>query len=79
MSVTLAALDTGQTATVIGFARDDAESQRLAHLGIVEGEAIQVIRRAPAGDPMEIRVMGYSLSLRAKEAAHVLVELATES
>jgi Fe2+ transport system protein FeoA len=50
-------------------------SQRIMTLGLLEGSEVQVIRRAPTGDPMEIRVMDYALSLRRDEASTIQVEL----
>ena len=41
---------------------------------VIEGETVDVVRRAPAGDPIEIRILGYSLSLRSAEAETVLVD-----
>ncbi|MFT4563439.1 MAG: ferrous iron transport protein A [Gammaproteobacteria bacterium] len=70
----LANLKAGQTGIVQGFTQESTSAQRLMQLGIIEGERIEVIRRAPAGDPIEIRVLGYSLSLRTSEAATILVD-----
>ncbi len=77
MSVTLASLRPGQTCVVQGFCEIDETAQRLMQMGLIEGIEIEVLRYAPAGDPIEIRVMGYALSLRGKEAANVLVSLAS--
>ncbi len=73
MTTTLATLRPGQTGVVEGFSEIDETAQRLMQMGVVEGIEIEVLRYAPAGDPMEVRVMGYALSLRGKEAANVLV------
>jgi ferrous iron transport protein A len=75
MSTTLAHLRPGQSGVVEGFSHIDETAQRLMQMGLVEGSEIEVLRYAPAGDPIEIRVMGYALSLRGKEAANVLVSL----
>jgi len=50
-------------------------AQRIMSLGLLEGSEVQVVRRAPAGDPIEIRVMDYALSLRRDEASTIRVEL----
>ncbi len=73
MTTTLATLRPGQTGVVEGFSEIDETAQRLMQMGLVEGIEIEVLRYAPAGDPIEIRVMGYALSLRGKEAANVLI------
>ncbi len=72
---TLADLSPGQGGIVAGYLRDDAFTQRLMQLGIVEGADIEMIRRAPTGDPIEVRVMGYALSLRRSEAALVRIDV----
>lgn len=47
--------------------------RRLLEMGICPGVAVDVIRRAPLGDPLEVRVRGYLLSLRLDQAAQVSV------
>ena len=73
MSTTLASLRPGEAGVVEGFAEIDETAQRLMQMGVVEGMEVEVLRYAPAGDPIEVRVLGYALSLRGKEAANVLV------
>jgi len=43
-------------------------------LGLIAGAMLTFVRAAPAGDPIEINVFGYSLSLRKSEARMILVE-----
>jgi ferrous iron transport protein A len=74
MSRTLLSLSAGERATVIGFKSEDAGVLRLMHMGIVEGAEIELVRYAPGGDPLEIRVMGYNLSLRRQEAGTILLD-----
>ncbi|MBL4782362.1 MAG: ferrous iron transport protein A [Porticoccaceae bacterium] len=72
---TLADLKKGQPAQVLGFQNAEHPSvQRLMQLGMIKGELIEFLRSAPGGDPIEYRVMGYSLSLRRAEAAGILIE-----
>ncbi|MDZ4859512.1 MAG: ferrous iron transport protein A [Candidatus Hydrogenedentes bacterium] len=71
---TLNQLKPGQTGIVSNLLGAGAIHQRLQEMGIIEGTELQVVRLAPLGDPMEIIVQGYHLSLRKSEAA--LVELA---
>ena len=47
--------------------------QRLLELGVTPGATVEVIRFAPLGDPMEVRVRGYHLSLRRREAEAIWV------
>lgn len=50
-------------------------AQRLLEMGLAPGTEIEVVRLAPLGDPLEIRLWGYLLSLRRADARHVEVEV----
>ena len=52
----------------------NAVSQRLMEMGLIDGSTVEVVRIAPLGDPMELHLHGYNLSLRKSEAALVEVE-----
>lgn len=71
---TLDRMALGQKGRVVSVAGEDAVLQRLLEMGLLEGETIEVIGFAPLGDPMEILLCGYRLSLRKSEAAGVTVE-----
>jgi ferrous iron transport protein A len=71
--MTLADLAPGDRARIEEVAGDGAVLQRILEMGLTEGEDVQVLRIAPLGDPMELRVRGYSLSLRRREAALIRV------
>ncbi|MEM9067981.1 MAG: FeoA domain-containing protein [Myxococcota bacterium] len=49
--------------------------RRLLELGLLPGTEVEVIRRAPLGDPLELRLRGYALSIRREEAEAIDVEL----
>jgi len=49
--------------------------RRLLDMGIIKGTAIEVTKVAPLGDPIDIKVKGYHLSLRKEEAAQISVEV----
>ena len=68
-------LQSGQRARVEAVAGDDSVVQRLLEMGLLEGEEIEVLGFAPLGDPMEIRLRDYRLSLRRQEAAGVTVQV----
>ncbi len=72
--MTLAELKPGQRARIVGFRDLGSVGQRILQLGLLPEEEVELIRRAPAGDPLEVRVLGYSLSLRRQEAGLVEVE-----
>jgi ferrous iron transport protein A len=66
-------LRVGQRARVEAVAGQDVLLQRLLEMGLLEGEELEVIGFAPLGDPMEIRLRDYRLSLRRSEAARITV------
>ncbi len=71
----LSTLSAGQRAVVKSLSGEGAAYQRLMEMGVFEGVELEVVRFAPLGDPMELRVQGYNLSLRKSEAACVQVEV----
>jgi Fe2+ transport system protein FeoA len=68
-------LQPGQRAQVAALQGEGALVQRLLEMGLLEGEEIEVIAFAPLGDPVEVRLRDYRLSLRRSEAARVLVHM----
>lgn len=70
----LSALPVGQRGRVTAFDLPAEHRQRLLEMGLTVGAEFQVVRFAPLGDPLEIKVRGYHLSLRKREAAGVHVE-----
>ncbi len=70
---TLADLAPGECGIVTGFHAAGPMVQRLMQLGVVEGQPFTVVRSAPLGDPIEIEILGYALSLRRGEARAVSV------
>lgn len=59
-----------RVATVIG---GDATALRLLEMGLTPGASVRVVAHAPLGDPLELEVRGYRLSLRRSDAARVAV------
>lgn len=70
---TLDALAIGGRGCVQAVRGEGHVRRRLLEMGVCRGVNVEVVRRAPFGDPIELRVRGYSLSLRAEQAALVLV------
>lgn len=70
---TLADLTAGQSATILTIQGDDSIALRLMEMGITEGEIVSFLGTAPMGDPIEIQIRGYRLSLRRLEARRVEV------
>lgn len=73
--MTLDELKPGQKATILRIDGDGPLMQRLMALGLLEGSDVAMTRRAIGGDPVEVQVMGYALSLRREEARRVEVRL----
>ena len=63
----------GQRGQVVAVVGADTLGQRLLEMGLLEGEEVEVIGFAPLGDPIEVRLRDYRLSLRRREAARVVV------
>lgn len=71
---TLSALQPGESGRVVAIAGDPDAVQRLMDLGLIRGTTLKVERLAPLGDPMEVRIRGFMLTLRRSEAEHITVE-----
>jgi ferrous iron transport protein A len=73
-AIKLSELAIGASATVREFPKAGGAFVRLREMGLLAGTKLTLIRTAPMGDPIEIKVRGYHLTLRKSEADHVLVE-----
>ena len=71
--MTLREVKTGQTVTVERLLGEGAVRRRIMDMGITRGVEIFVRKVAPLGDPVEITVRGYELSVRKADAERVLV------
>ena len=70
---TLDEIEPGNTAVVTRLGRRGHCRRRLMAMGMVPGTEIEVLRKAPLGDPVEYRIKGYSLSMRKADAAGIEV------
>ncbi len=70
--MTLDQLKPGERGIVTGWTSPEPPS-RLLELGILQGTQLEIIRTAPMGDPIDVRVRGYHLSLRRQEAGLIEV------
>ena len=75
--IPLSQLAVGATATVREFPKTGTAFLRLREMGLLVGTSLTLVRTAPMGDPIEIKVRGYHLTLRKSEAEHVLVSPAS--
>lgn len=75
MSTSLKTLATGESGRIVGFDQSGgAYRKKLLAMGLTPGTEFTVTRFAPMGDPVEIRLRGFSLSLRKNEASVLLIE-----
>jgi ferrous iron transport protein A len=72
--IKLSQLAVGANATIREFSKSGTATVRLREMGLLPGTKVTLVRTAPLGDPIEIKVRGYHLTLRKTEAEHVLVE-----
>ena len=71
---TLKELPVGASATVVKLHGEGALRRRIMDMGITKGVVVKVCKLAPLGDPMEITVRGYELSIRKADAATIEIE-----
>ena len=64
----------GGTAKVVKIHGEGAVKRRIMDMGITKGVEIKVVKIAPLGDPMELNVRGYELSIRKSEAESIEVQ-----
>ncbi|MBI1311917.1 iron transporter [bacterium] len=67
-------LQPGERGRIIEVSGEDAITVRLMEMGLTDGEEIELIGRAPLGDPLEFAIRGYRLSLRTEEARRISIE-----
>ena len=75
MNRKLSELAPGVRARVARVALPGSARQRLLEMGLTPGAEFELVRFAPLGDPLEIRLRGYQLSLRRQEAEGIEVEV----
>lgn len=73
--MTLKEMKPGQSGHVVSIGEKGPLKRRIMDMGITPGTAVKVIKTAPLGDPVEINVRGYELSLRKEEAARIEVQV----
>jgi ferrous iron transport protein A len=71
--VSLRTLDEGQTAVIAGITAEGEMGRRIRDMGLVPGVSVQVMGRAPLRDPVALRLLGFTLTLRNSEADFIKV------
>ena len=72
---TLKNVKVGQTAKVIKIVGDGAVKRRIMDMGVTKGAELYIRKVAPLGDPIEVTVRGYELSIRKEDAGNIEVEI----
>lgn len=71
---TLREVKSGETVTVVKLSGEGAVKRRIMDMGITKGCSVYIRKVAPLGDPVEVTVRGYELSVRKEDAQMVEVE-----
>lgn len=71
----LTSVAAGTSATVVEIKLPPERCPRLMEMGLLVGTSVELVRFAPMGDPVEIKVRGYNLTLRKHEAEQILVKV----
>ena len=74
MMKTLKETKCGETVTVSKLSGEGAVRRRIMEMGITKGTSVYVRKVAPFGDPVEVTIRGYELSIRKGDAENILVE-----
>ncbi len=72
--MTLKEVQVGQTVTVKKLTGQGATKRRIMDMGITKGVEVSVVKVAPLGDPIELNVRGYQLSIRKADAEMIEVQ-----
>ncbi len=75
MQKPLSLMEPGEHGKIISISRKMRSYKKFADLGIVKGTFLSLERIAPLGDPVEVKIKGYSLSFRKEEALNIMVEI----
>lgn len=73
--MTLNELKPGESCTVTSIGEKGPMRRRIMDMGVTPGTEIKIVKIAPLGDPIEINIRGYELSLRKDEACRIEVEI----
>ncbi len=76
--MTLKEIIPGQRCIIEGLGKKSALRKRIIDMGLTMGTEVRVKKYAPMGDPIEVTVRGYELTLRLKEAAEIFVRRITD-
>lgn len=70
----LGELKPGDSAKVLRISGGGPLKKRLLDMGVIAGTPVEVLKAAPLGDPIDVKLKGYHLTLRKAEAAQIIIE-----
>ncbi|MCL2549696.1 MAG: ferrous iron transport protein A [Methanimicrococcus sp.] len=79
MTKTLNEVKPGRTCKVVNIGGTNILKNRLLCMGVTPGTIIEVVKAAPLGDPLELKIRRYNLALRKSEASDIFIEDVSES
>ena len=75
ITMNLSNIPAGVQAKVTAVNGEGFTTRRLMEMGVVPGVSVRLVKSAPFGDPIEVRLLGYSLAIRKNEAEAIEVEI----
>ncbi len=75
MKINLRDMKVGQTGVIASVKADGEMGLRIREMGLVPGKDVKIQGKAPLYDPVSLRIMGFTLTLRNSEADHIQVEV----
>lgn len=72
--MTLKEMKPGDSGKVVSVGEKGPMRRRIMDMGVTPGAEVKVVKVAPLGDPIEVTIRGYELSLRKEEAGQIMVE-----
>lgn len=75
MRITLSQLQPGAMGTVARVRGGGAIQRRIVDMGVVTGTSVEMLKFAPLGDPVEVKIKGFNLSLRKAEAEFIEIDV----
>ena len=72
--MTLKDLKPGDQCKVVSIGEKGPARRRIMEMGVTPGTVVKVVKVAPLGDPIEVNIRGYELSLRKEEALKIVME-----
>ena len=73
--IDLSNLSLGDRALIVAFSFDTKDGESIHKMGLVPGEQLEVVRLPPSGEPIEVKIRGYFVSLSKEQASRIKVKM----